>query len=147
MEALQARLNLEADLEKIRDEIDSFCWIIDPWPLKVPEFDVTMTSRIDRESYTLRIVAPDYPNEAPSIKCVNPDTKHSDDPRAWPKCDGFRLPNADLCLPISREGFQTHPEWRNSEHAWKSSGNPIYFALSTIQDLLNNSSRYHGRNT
>jgi hypothetical protein len=150
MDPLQAQLNLQADLHSIEEEIASRTWIIDPWPLTAnePQFDVRMTSRVDGESYTMRIADATYPNDAPSIKCVSPETKRSDDPKAWPKCEGFRPPGtADLCLPISREGFEAHKEWANSQHAWKSTGNPIWFVLSTLQDLLNNPARYHARNS
>jgi hypothetical protein len=149
VDPLQAQLNLQADLESIAEQIAERGWAIDPWPLKAkdPRFHVTMKSRVDRESYMMRIVDPTYPNDAPSIKCVDPETKSADDPRAWPKCDGFRPPpTADLCLPISREGFAAHSEWANSQHAWQSTGNPIWLVLSTLQDLLNNPARYHGRN-
>src|SRR6266545_4542628 len=149
MDPLQAKLNLQADLDRISDTIEAQGWKIEPWPLEAPRFYVAMTSDIDRESYTLLHECGDYPDEPPSIKCVNPETKDPNDSKAWPRCDGFRPPpTADLCLNISREGLkQLHPTWEKDPRlAWDRSGNPIWRVLASLQDRLNDRTKYHGRN-
>lgn len=149
MDDIQALINLQADLEKIAAVIEAEHWSVAPWPVTGIEFRVTMTSRVDSQSYTLRIVATGYPDEPPSISCVDPDTGNPMDPKAWPNCEGFRPPpTADLCLNISREGLkQLHPDWQNDpQRAWNSAGNPIWYVLQALQDRLNDRAKYHGRN-
>ena len=111
------------------------------------EFEQLVQKARARGIYT--IVCDGYPDKPPSIRCVNRVTKQADDPKAWPKCEGFRPPpTADLCLAICREGFQTHPEWANDpRYAWYAGGNPIWVALSAIQDRLNDKSKYQGRHS
>jgi hypothetical protein len=149
MDDVQAQLNLESDLGKLEDEIRERGWVIEPLPITSVEFLVTMKSKVDAASYTFRIIGKNYPNAAPSIRCVNPTTHSPDDPAAWPRCAGFRPPpTSDLCLAISSEGFETHKEWANdSRYAWNPTGNPIWFVLSALQDKLNDRSKYQGRNT
>src|SRR5262245_30307483 len=132
MDPVQARINLQADLEKIADVIAAEGWTIEPWPLTSVTFFVTLTSSVDGDAYTMRLVCDDYRDIAPSIKCVKPDTHDASDPKAWPNCDGFRPPpTADLCLSVSREGLmQTHPDWmKDRRYCWTSDGNPIWYAL------------------
>lgn len=142
-----ARITLQADLNRIEDVRQTEGWIISPWPLTDAAFFVTMKSSIDGESYMLRVLWGGYPEEAPSVKPVNPDTQDPNDVRAWPMCDGFRLPpTADLCLNITQEGFALHPEWaRDLRYRWESTGNPAQRVLFALQDHLNDRSKYHGR--
>jgi hypothetical protein len=148
MDPVQSRIALQADLERLADECDRNGWKIEPWPIVDTTIFVTMASDIDREFYVMRLESSDYPEEPPSISCVNPTTKESRDPRAWPRCEGFR-PTSDLCMNISREGLrQLHPDWnRDHRYRWDSNGNPIWFVLSSLQDRLNDRSKYHGRNS
>ncbi len=144
----QSLITLQGDLEKIADVIQEEGWGIAPWPLQNETFFVSMKSKVDNEGYTLRLVWDGYPDEPPSIKCVNPSTKDPNDPKGWPNCDGFRPPpNFDLCLNISREAFrQLHPDWaRDSTYAWDASGNPAWRVLAALQDRINDRSKYHGR--
>lgn len=142
-----ARISLQADLERFGDVREAEGWGISPWPLTDTSFYVTMKSILDGEAYMVRVLWDGYPEEPPSVKPVNPDTKDSNDMRAWPVCDGFRLPpTADLCLNITREGFALHPDWaRDSRYRWESSGNPAQRVLFALQDHLNDRSKYHGR--
>src|SRR5438552_3248984 len=106
MDSLQAKLNLEADLNRIADVILEYAWKVQPWPITDATFLVSMTSAVDKEEYCLTFVCDDYPDKPPSIKCVNSETGDSSDMKAWPNCDGFRPPpTADLCLSVSREGL------------------------------------------
>lgn len=142
-----ACISLQADLDRIEDIRTAEGWILLPWPLKDTTFFVTMKSIIDGESYMLRMMWDGYPEKPPSVKPVNPDTKDMNDVRAWPLCDGFRLPpTADLCLNITRDGFALHPDWaRDHRYRWESSGNPAQRVLFDLQDRLNDRSKYHGR--
>jgi hypothetical protein len=148
MDPLQSRLNLEADLDRIAAIIAENTWEIEPWPITDVAFTVSITSVIDKEKYCFFLMCDDYPEKPPSIKCVKLGTRDWNDINAWPNCEGFRPPpTADLCLSISREGlFQAHPDWsRDARYAWTTTGNPIWFVLSSLQDRLNDSSKYHGR--
>lgn len=142
-----ASISLQADLDRIEDIRTAEGWILSPWPLKDTTFFVTMKSIIDGESYMLRMMWDGYPEEPPSVKPVNPDTKDMNDVRAWPLCDGFRLPpTADLCLNITRDGFALHPDWaRDPRYRWESTGNPAERVLFALQVRLNDRSKYHGR--
>ena len=149
MDPLQARINLQSDLERIADVIAAEHWTLEPWPLTSTTFFVTMGSAIDNEAYTMRLVGDEYPDLPPSIKCVTADTHDAADPKAWPNCEGFRPPpTADLCLSVSREGLmQLHPDWmKDRRHRWNPSGNPIWHVLQSLQDRLNDPTKYHGRN-
>lgn len=149
MDPLQSRIGLEADLDRIAGVIQMERWIIELWDEHHAGFFVTMASEIDGESYMLRLECSGYPLQPPSIRCVNPQTKDWNDPKAWPQCDHFRPPpSADLCLNISREGLtREHPAWQNDPRmAWDSTGNPILRVLHAIQDRLNDKGKYHGRN-
>jgi hypothetical protein len=148
MDPLQAKLNLEADLERIADVIKECAWEIEPRPITGITLVVSMASAVDKERYSFSLVCDDYPDKPPSIKCINPATKDPGDLKAWPNCEGFRPPpNADLCLTISREGLlQIHPDWsRDARYAWTTTGNPIWYVLSSLQDRLNDPAKYHGR--
>jgi hypothetical protein len=147
MDPLQSLIALQADVERIAEERARQRWVIGPLPLTSVTFFVTMTSDIDGEAYVIRLACEDYPDQPPSIKCVNKDTKDPGDPKAWPRCDGFR-PTSDLCLSVSREGLkQLHPDWdKDPRYRWESTGNPIWYVLSSLQDRLNDHGKYHGRN-
>ena len=149
MDPVQARINLQADLEAIADVIVDQGWIIEPWPLTSTTIFATVTSVIDKEAYAMRLIDDDYPDLPPSIKCVTRDTHDANDPKAWPNCEGFRPPpTADLCLNISREALlQVHPDWmKDRRYGWSAVGNPIWYVLQSLQDRLNDPSKYHGRN-
>ena len=148
MDPVQARINLQADLEKIAKVIATEGWTIGPWPLTSQIFFVTMHSTIDNEPYTMRVGGDDYPDVPPSMKCATRNTHDVNDPKAWPNCDGFRPPpTADLCLSISREGLlQVHPDWmKDRRYRWTTDGNPIWYVLQALQDRLNDPNKYHGR--
>lgn len=149
IDPVQCLIALRRDLEAIEDIRRDNRWNIEPWPLESVTFLVTMASAIDREHYTIRLVCDGYPDQPPSIKCVNTTTKEPTDPSAWPRCAGFRPPpTADLCMNISREALQQiHPDWqRDARYAWVSSGNPMWHVLEALQDRLNDKAKYNGRN-
>lgn len=142
-----SRISLQADLERIEDVRTAAEWVISPWPLTDTTFFIAMMSVIDNESYLLRVQWKDYPDNAPLVRPVNPETKDPNDVRAWPVCEGFRLPpTGDLCLNITQDGLALHPEWaRDPRFRWEPSGNPAHRVLSALQVRLNDRSKYHGR--
>ena len=147
MDVIQAALNLQHDAWELEDSCDTSGWSFQPWPLETPSFAVTITSRIDHESYDFQFEWPDYPEGPPSIRCVDPVSKSHAVPSAWPLCEGFRPPpQADLCLNLSREGFALHPDWaRDPLRRWNPAGNPLKSVLHNLQDRLNDGAKYRGR--
>jgi hypothetical protein len=95
------------------------------------------------ETYVARIAWTRYPDAAPSVKFADGVGGSLDVVKAWPKCNGYRPGNFDICKPFTAEGFTVHPEWRSGPHAWKTTGNPFLFVVSQLQDDLNH--RYQGR--
>jgi hypothetical protein len=143
LSALQAQLALGADLSKIRRLASERGWTIGR--RNGLEVLISMTSRIDAESYVLRFIAAAYPDSAPSIKPVDPTSGTSETRSAWPDCDGFREPT-DLCMPLSAEGYAVHPEWqRDPMLRWDSAGNPLLRVLEELQAHINNTAKYRGR--
>ncbi len=64
---------------------------------------------------------------------------------AWPACQGFR-PMNDLCLPLSAEGYQSHPNWKTDPGTkWVAEGNPLLRVIEELQMLLNDPDKYQGR--
>ena len=108
--------------------------------------EVSMQSTIDDERYSLRLLWSEYPDEAPSIGCFDPETGRADIQSAWPDCDGFRPSQQDLCLPLSAEGFEAHPEWKTDPvKRWNADGNVLLRVLDELQAVLNARSHYRGR--
>lgn len=145
MSELQAELNLAKDLEEVRVVAVQAGWEINaPSSLTV---EISMRSSIDRERYWLRFRSLGYPDQPPSIVCVDKSSGNHQVRSAWPQCAGFRAdPYWDLCLPLSVEGFNTHSEWRNdAQKRWNPSGNPMLRVLDEIQLLLNDPTKYSGR--
>jgi hypothetical protein len=141
--ARQAELALQADLVEIRKHARARHWTVGR--RSGLEVAIAMTSKVDAESYTLRFVAAGYPDSAPSIKPIDPETRSSDVRTAWPDCDGFRVPT-DLCMPLSAEGYAVHPEWPNDPALrWSSTGNPLLRVLEELQIQIDNRARYRGR--
>lgn len=143
MSESEARLALAADAAELRASGAERGWVIVEHEDLVVVVDVI--SRIDRESYRLRLSCDGYPDRAPSIKPIDPTTGQSANVRAWPACDGFR-PVGDICMPLTAEGFALHPEWMNDPALrWISTGNPILRVLEELQGQIDNPTKYHGR--
>lgn len=109
--------------------------------------EVAIASGIDYERYSLRLVWPEYPEQPPSVACIDPETGVVESQTAWPECAGFR-PGSDwdLCLPLSREGFAAHPEWsKDPAMRWCSEGNALLRVLDELQAILNSRRHYQGR--
>lgn len=79
-----------------------------------------------------------------SLKFINLATGADNDPRAWPRCFGFRPGSLDACLPWTTEGQALHPEWRTSAaQSFPKVQAPMQHALLRLQSSLDNS--YEGR--
>ena len=81
-----------------------------------------------------------------SLKFVNLKDGRDDDPTAWPCCYGFRPSSRDVCLPLTAEGHQLHPEWsRSKANAFPSVELPMQHALLWLQHCLDTSYTGRGR--
>jgi len=95
------------------------------------------------ELYKARIRWTDYFGPF-SLKFIDIDTGLDNNPKAWPKCFGFRPGSLDACLPWTAEGQALHPEWKNSPtQCFPKVDAPMQHALLRIQFSLDES--YEGR--
>ena len=90
------------------------------------------------ETYIVRIEWFTYPYEPPSIKFATSVRGSLTEPRAWPVVVGYRPQSLDICRPMCREGFATHPEWNQGSTAWPSTGNPFLWVIELVQYHLDN---------
>lgn len=145
MDPLQALMHLQADFEKIGEDREQFGWKFVPCPPDSTTFRFALEA-LDAEVYWFLCAWDGYPNQPPSLFCIDPATGDTKTPSAWPNCDGSRLDG--FCWEISREGqTRLHPEWAQSPGImWKGEGNPLLTVLRTIYlGILRNPKRYHGR--
>lgn len=79
-----------------------------------------------------------------SLKFINMKTGADNDPKAWPRCFGFRPGSLDACLPWTAEGHGLHPEWKNSPaQCFPMIEAPMQHALLRVQSSLDTT--YQGR--
>jgi hypothetical protein len=105
-----------------------------------------LTAR-DGERYAVRLLCDDLPRRAPSVVFVD----HQGSPstmRAWPRGNEQVVkvpPSCFLCMPLTREGLQHHPEWRSNPavNAWREESS-LMEVFNYLQRLLT-SSDYAGR--
>lgn len=136
----------ERQMREVLDLPEATRWILerdDSVPLGI---FVTMHPRSNAEElFKARLRWVDL-FKAPSLKFVDPTTSVDTDPRAWPRCFGFRPSGLDACLPWTEEGQRLHPEWQGSAAtAFPKVDAPLQFALLNVQASLDNS--YEGRGT
>lgn len=106
-------------------------------------FAVMHPAREPTELFKARIQWIDYFGPF-SLKFMNMETGADSDPRAWPRCYGFRPSALDSCLPWTAEGHRLHPEWKGSlQHSFPAVERPMQNALLRIQLSLDAS--YEGR--
>lgn len=143
MDPRQAALNLVADVQTLEERAKEQDWEVDgPEGLEV---FVRMRSALDGEAYWFRFFCEDYPDRPFSVLLVDAETKNLGVVSAWPRCEGFRPPQ-DICMPLSKEGFATHPEWNNDPlWRWDSRGNPLWRVVEELQVKLNDPNKYQGR--
>jgi hypothetical protein len=109
-----------------------------------------LTAR-DGERYLVRIMCDDLPRRAPSVVFVDAEGSPSA-LRAWPKGNGrfFEVvklpPHSFLCMPLTREGLQHHPQWLEvpTITAWRGERSTLMEVLNYLQRLLS-SADYAGR--
>ena len=104
----------------------------------------------DGQVYRALFLCNGYPLLAPSMSFVNDDGSKLD-ARAWPHGDADFLgevkppPNAFVCVPLTREGLQHHPEWATSgAKVWNPEVHTLMDLFNYTQRLLN-SGHYLGR--
>lgn len=136
-------LNLSDDYEEVLRAPDASRWKLEkPGPLEVLATMFPLSA--PKELFQARLLWRVYPDEAPSLKFRDPQTRRLDMPSAWPRVRGFRPPSLDACVNYSLEGFNLHPEWRNDARLrWDRSGNVLLRELRTLQSELDN--YYQGR--
>ncbi len=145
MDQQLAALNLQLDLEQIRQEV--LPAELDRWAIALVGpvcLDVSLSPGRDPvERYQARLTWPDYPDRPPSVRFVEPATGRLDLSRAWPDFPGVRPPQ-DISAPWTSDGHAAHPEWHaDSRYRWSSHGNPLLRILRTLQEQLDD--EYLGR--
>jgi hypothetical protein len=95
------------------------------------------------ETYIARVHWSRYPDAPPSVRFASEVGGDIDVLSAWPIVPGYRPTAFDICMPFTAEGFAVHPEWAQTQEAWRVTGNPFLWISETLQRDLNN--RYQGR--
>ena len=90
------------------------------------------------ETFIARVEWFSYPYEPPSIKFATSVRGSLTEPKAWPIIPGYRPQNLDICRPMCREGFATHPEWAQGSTAWPTVGNPFLWVVELLLYQLDN---------
>ena len=90
------------------------------------------------ERYVARVEWFVYPYDCPSIKFADGVRGSLTATRAWPMMVGYRPTSFDICRPMCREGYSTHPEWRQGTTAWPTDGNPFLWVAQTMQFHFDN---------
>ena len=93
--------------------------------------------------YVARLEWFSYPYEPPSIKFAAGIRGSLTTTSAWPMITGYRAGSFDICRPMCREGYLTHPEWKQGSTAWITEGNPFEWVVQTMQFHFDN--EYQGR--
>jgi hypothetical protein len=95
------------------------------------------------QRYYARVAWDAYPHSPPSIKFATGIGGSLSVTSAWPLIPGYRASSFDICRPLSREGYELHPEWKQGPTAWPTEGNPFLWVAQTLQFHLDN--EYQGR--
>ena len=96
------------------------------------------------ERYHARIAWESYPFAAPSVKFGDGIGGSLTVNSAWPSIAGYRTGSFDICRPMSKEGFESHPEWAQGSTSWVLDGNPFLWVVQQIQFHMDND-EYQGR--
>ncbi len=95
------------------------------------------------ERYYVWVAWEAYPHSPPSIKFADGIGGSLSAASAWPLIPGYRTGSFDICRPLSREGYELHPEWNHGPTAWPTEGNPFLWVVQMLQFHLDND--YQGR--
>lgn len=99
----------------------------------------TMRPRsVPSERFVARLEWFSYPYQEPSIKFATTIRGFLNVKSAWPRMSGYRPSSFDVCRPMSKEGFNVHPEWRRGSTAWPTEGNPFLWVVQTMQFHFDN---------
>jgi hypothetical protein len=127
---------MASDLDAFFDGADlAFLERANGWQISRSEDLVFMklTAR-DGERYRVRIGCDGYQPRPPSVAFVD-DAGSVGTAQAWPTGAPTFLevvkppPNCFLCMPLTREGLQHHPDWIRQPGAWR--------AANSLNDLFN----------
>lgn len=99
--------------------------------------------KVPAQAYIARFEWFSYPYDAPSIKFASTIRGSLTITSAWPMMTGYRPGSFDICRPMCREGYTTHPEWRQGSTAWPTDGDPFLWVVQTVQFHFDN--LYEGR--
>ncbi len=129
-------LNLSDDFQKVLPLDEAKRWSLEFRPPL--EIVVIMSPlNVPNEKFMARFQWREYPQDAPSLKFIDPNSDSLNVPSAWPKLPGFRPNNLDACVNWTSEGFALHPEWRNDvRYRWDERGNVLLKVLRYLQDEL-----------
>ena len=104
----------------------------------------------DGELYRILLLCDGYDSVAPSVAFID-EQGSKGDARAWPRGDAEFFnevkppPNSFLCMPLTREGLQHHPDWSASDaNAWKPGVHTLMDLFNHLKRLLNGD-HYLGR--
>lgn len=131
-----SKFNLRDDFGEVAASADAHRWKLEmPQDLEVL---VSMSSATSpSEEFQARLRWDKYPDDAPSLKFLDPATGRLDLPQAWPVVRGFRPQSLDACVNWCREGLGIHPEWKaDARFRWNPSGNPLLRVLRQLQEEL-----------
>lgn len=137
MSASLSAICLDRDFAEIVSQPEYSGWDLKQGPCSSLEVFATMSSRrAPQEHFFVRLLWSEYPGP-PSLKFRDPATDRLDNPRAWPRCPGFRPTSLDACVSWTAEGHALHPEWRNAPATrFDCSGNALFRVLCILQDTL-----------
>lgn len=138
----ESKLNLEQDLPAVRSMAERAGGEIDESRAEDGIYWFDLVAR-DGQHYYMRVEWFSYPHDPPSVRFVSGIGVDSATKTDWPQCPGFRPDTNDICRAFTREGFNTHPEWRTTADAWSPNGNKFLDVVAEVQNDLTH--RYAGR--
>lgn len=106
-----------------------------------PERLILTVRATDEERYHLLCLCDGYAKRPPSVAFVNGEGS-KDDATAWPTGDSEFLsevkppPSCFLCMPLTREGLQHHPDWAAKGIAWDPERHTLLDVFNRVQRLL-----------
>lgn len=144
----------QIDLEQLKAEADTLAgsdlhrWQVTSQPGSLV-VHVVLRPRGTSDRFGLRLDFGDALSAGPpSVRFCHPDTHASGQPTDWPAgMDSYFKPPPNnglgwICMPISREGRQHHPEW--NARGWRPT-RVIWQVVQAVQDVLDTPSQYQGR--
>lgn len=130
----ETKLNLEADEATVRDFLKEYGGGLVDDSSEPGVYWVTLRPRsASQEEYYARVAWSSYPHSPPSVKFADRIGGNLNATGAWPLIPGYRVTAFDVCKPFTAEAFGWHPEWNTGPDAWRSSGNPFLWVVSTMQ--------------